>query len=106
MSKCGWIWFSREEKGVLGLPGSLDAQHIAQAAKEGDSQSKDSEGDRDGGVAGTLLGGSDLLADKVGESVAAVLGCNLLDHSASVASPRGPKGFEGEGSERAADQQR
>ena len=58
----------------------LDTQHIAEAAKEGDSKTKDGDRDGDRGVAGTLLGSGDFRADKVGDGVAAALGCNLLDH--------------------------
>jgi len=58
----------------------LNTQHIAEGAKEGDSKAEDGDGDGDGGVPGTLLGGSDFRADKVGDGVAAALGCNLLDH--------------------------
>lgn len=59
---------------------TLDAEHVAEAAKEGDSKTKDSDRDGNAGVAGTLFGGSDFRADEVGDGVAAALGLNLLDH--------------------------
>lgn len=37
----------------------LDSQHIAEAAKEGDSETEDGDRDGDASVAGTLLGSSD-----------------------------------------------
>ena len=63
---------------------SLDAQHIAEAAKEGDGKTKDGKGDGDRGVSGTLFGSSDFRANKVGDGVAAALGCDLLDHDGCV----------------------
>lgn len=58
----------------------LNAQHIAEGAKEGDGKAKDGDRDGDRGVAGTLLGSSNFRADEVGDGVAAALGSNLLDH--------------------------
>lgn len=70
----------------IGLLGGVDrksplnAQHIAEGAKEGDSKAKDGDRDGDRGVAGTLLGSGNFRADEVSDGVAAALGCNLLDH--------------------------
>jgi len=59
---------------------NLNAEHVAEAAKEGNSKTKDGDRDGNAGVSGTLFGGSDFRADEVGDGVAAALGLNLLDH--------------------------
>ena len=58
----------------------LNAEHITEAAKEGDGKTKDGDRDGDADVTSTLFGCSDFRTDEVGDGVAAALGLDLLDH--------------------------